>query len=291
VPIAVIAFDFDPLLRLFDALVVRWQTIGLAAVIVATLVVAGLLARRNGLRADDLLYITVASVAGAVLAGRIGYGLIHLDVFGQDPLKLLDPSAGGLDLALGVVGGVVAGAYVAWLLGGSVHRWAHLAALPLLVAIGAGKLSMVLGGSGQGLPVDLDTATAYLGPGPWGSLAPALPSHPAQAYEGIATLGWTVVLVVVLAVAANRWRDGRALPLAIAGWALLRVVVSTTWRDPPLVGPLGAAGLLTAVVGVGAAAVFVALVARAWIDQRGGGRTGPGEPEPEWPDPGSRPTF
>ena len=41
VPIAVIAFDFDPLLRLSDDLVVRWQTLALAAVIAACLVVAG----------------------------------------------------------------------------------------------------------------------------------------------------------------------------------------------------------------------------------------------------------
>jgi prolipoprotein diacylglyceryltransferase len=291
VPIAVIAFDFDPLLRLFDAFVVRWQTLGLAAVIVACLVVSGLSARRHGLRADDLLYITVAGVAGAVLAGRIGYGLIHLDAFGPDPLKLVDPAAGGLDLALGVVGGVLAGAYVAWLLGGPVDRWAWLAALPILVGIGAGKLSMVLGGSGQGLPIDLGTATAYLGPGPWGSLAPALPSHPSQAYEGIATLSWAVMLIVVLVIAADRWRDGRVLPLALAGWALLRVVISTTWRDPVLVGPLGAAGLLTAAVGIGAGAVFVALVIRHRSAQRGGIGEGSDGPAPVWPDPESRPPF
>ena len=35
VPIAVIAFDFDPLLRLAEGLVVRWQTLALAAAIAA----------------------------------------------------------------------------------------------------------------------------------------------------------------------------------------------------------------------------------------------------------------
>ena len=60
-PIAVIAFDFDPLLRLGDDLVVRWQTVALAALIAACLVVAGVLARRASLRPDDLLYIVVGA--------------------------------------------------------------------------------------------------------------------------------------------------------------------------------------------------------------------------------------
>ena len=46
VPIAAIAFDFDPLLRLGDGLVVRWQTVALAAVLAACLIAAGVLARR-----------------------------------------------------------------------------------------------------------------------------------------------------------------------------------------------------------------------------------------------------
>jgi hypothetical protein len=47
VPIALIAFDFDPLIRLGDAIVVRWQTVALAVVIAAVLVVAGLMAVRR----------------------------------------------------------------------------------------------------------------------------------------------------------------------------------------------------------------------------------------------------
>ena len=69
-----------------------------------------------------------------------------------------------------MVGGFLTGCYVASLLGASIGRWLHLAAAPVLFALGAGKLTMVLTGSGQGLPSLGDWATAYLGPGPWGSL-------------------------------------------------------------------------------------------------------------------------
>ena len=83
-PIALIAFDFDPLLRLADGLAMRWQTVALVAVISGGLVVAGLIARREGLRRDDLLFIAVAVVPGAVVGGRLGYVLLHLDYYGAN---------------------------------------------------------------------------------------------------------------------------------------------------------------------------------------------------------------
>ena len=118
--------------------------------------------------------------------------------------------------------------------------------LPLLFALGAGKLTMVLGGAGQGQPSGAAWATAYLGPGPWSSLAPALPSHPSQAYEGIATLVVLVLAVSVLAGPGPRLglADGRALFLGVGAWALVRAVASLTWRDPAVVGPLNAGSLI-----------------------------------------------
>ena len=139
-----------------------------------------------------------------------------------DPGVLIDPSVGGLDLGLAVVGGTLSGSYVASLLGAPLGRWLHLAAAPALFVIGAGKLSMVLTGAGQGTPSDERWATAYAGPGPWGSVAPAIPSNPSQAYEGIATLAILAVLAVLLMVGAFRRRDGRLFYLAIGLWALAR---------------------------------------------------------------------
>jgi len=54
VPIAVITFDFDPVLDLGDV-TIRWQTVALAATIFVALCIAAAFARRTRLRADDLL--------------------------------------------------------------------------------------------------------------------------------------------------------------------------------------------------------------------------------------------
>lgn len=258
VPIAAIGFDFDPLLRLVDALVVRWQTIALAVVVASALVVAGVQARRAGLRADDLLFIAIGIVPGAVLGARLGYGLLHVDYFAPDPLALLDPAAGGLELGLGVAGGLLTAWYVARLLEAPLGPWLQVMSLPVLFTLGAGKLTMVLGGGGQGQPTDAAWATAYLGPGPWGSLAPALPSHPSQAYEGIATLAVLVVFVLLLAVGGlvARRDDGRVFFLGLGAWAAVRAAASLTWRDPAVIGPLNAGSVIAlTLVGVCAAAV------------------------------------
>ena len=134
-----------------------------------------------------------ASVPGAVIGGRLGYVLLHLDYYTANADGHHGPGAG------------VAGA-------GARRARGHALSVvrcrppgcpdrPLAACRDAAAPVRARGwqaghgpdGSGQGQPSDLSWATAYPGAGPWGSLAPALPSHPAQVYEGIATL---VILVV-----------------------------------------------------------------------------------------------
>lgn len=287
VPPALIVFEFDPLLRLMDGFAVRWETIALAVVLAACLAAAGVAARRTGLRADDLLYIAIGAVPGAVVAGRLGYAFLVPEAFASGPAGLVDPSIGGMELGLGVVGGIATGSLVAALLGAPVGRWAHLLAVPLLVAIAGGKAAMALGGSGQGALSDAAWSTAYLGPGPWGSLAPDLASHPAQLYEALAS---TVAIAgVVLATAAGAFgaRDGSRLLVAVAAWAAVRAAVSASWRDPSIVGGLPAGGVLALAIAIGA--VVAALLVGVWLPRRI--RTRAAATEPDWPDPEARPRF
>jgi prolipoprotein diacylglyceryltransferase len=213
----VIELAFDPIAEIGDWHV-RLQTIGLAAVILVALLLAARIARvtpvdvahdadaldpasgvPNHLRRDDLLYIAVAALPGAVVGGRIGYVLLHLPYYTASPGAIVDVGQGGYQLSLAVLGGTLSGAAVATLLDAPVRRWMYALILPLLFALAGGKLAMVLGGDGQGVPWDGGWATAYLGAGPWLSLAPAVPSHPSQAYEALATIGVIAVLGAILA--------------------------------------------------------------------------------------------
>lgn len=261
-PTAVIAFEFDPLLRLADG-VVRWETVAIAVSLFVALAIAGVAARRARLRVDDLLFVVLGIVPGAVVGGRLGYVLLHPGFFLAEPGRILDPGVGSLELTLAVVGGALTGSLVAVLLDGRPGPWLRIAALPTLLALSLGKLATVIGGTGQGLPTSGEPATAYLGPGPWGSLGPEIPSIPSQALEALAA---AVVLGIVMALGVARpmrLRDGRVFLVGLVLWALARALVATTWRDALVVGPLRAEQVIDLVVAAGAAALVSMLTMRA----------------------------
>lgn len=258
--LALIEIGFDPFLRLGE-LAVRWQTIGITFALLAAFALAALMAERWTLRLGDLVLIVAAIVPGAVIGGRLVHALAYLDAYAAQPVKILDPSVGSLSLLGAVLGGLLSGAYVARLLGVPVRRWADLAAVPMLLAIGLGKFAQFLGGSGQGLPFDGPLAVAFVGAGPWVSANPEVPSHPSQMLEAL----W--MLIGIPLVLLRAWLDRSAdRPAAQGGlfvgalsWFLVgRVLIGFTWRDEATVGPLNAEQAL-ALAFLAAVALIVAL--------------------------------
>ncbi len=236
-----LTLSFDPLFVLNDTASVRVETIGLALVLFVALLLAARGAstsRVEGLRLDDLVFMVVGAVPGAILGGRLGYVLDHLDYYRANPNAMLDPGQGSLTLTLAVPLGLLTGAIVARLLRAPMGPWMSTLTPPLLFALAAGKLVGVLGASGQGLPTDVSWATAYAGPGPWGSLAADVPSHPSQVYEAI-LVGVVVVIVAILArTPLLRRVEGSTLFVALGLWAAARFTAASTWRDPVVLGPL-----------------------------------------------------
>jgi phosphatidylglycerol:prolipoprotein diacylglycerol transferase len=279
---AVINLAFDPVVSIGD-LEIRAQTLLLALIMLAGLLLAariGHMTPQPGpyvppppLRLDDIPFIVLGAVPGAVIGGRLEYVLVHLDYYLTNPAAIVDPGQGSLGLALAVVGGTLGGIVIARLVGAPAGRWMHASVLPVLFVLAAGKLSSVLAGEGQGLPSDLVWAMGYAGPGPWGSLAPEVASHPSQVYEAIAT---TLVLVLVglgLRLGAFGRRDGAALLTGVALWGIGRGVVAFTWRDAAVVGPFRAEHVVLAVVVVGCLGGFLRLRREAGSPLVGRGRT------------------
>jgi phosphatidylglycerol:prolipoprotein diacylglycerol transferase len=276
--LAAIIFDFDPYLHIGER-AIRWETLAIASAVLTGIVVAALLAGRTPgraqwigeeelpeeeregpwhLRRDDLLFILLGAVPGAVILGRVGYGLLHLDYYGAGWRMLLDPGQGSMELTLAVVGGTLTGLYVAALLDVPIGRWMQVAIVPLLLVLGLGKAAQALGGSGQGTAVDVAWATAFLPPGPWGSPGAEIPAHPSQLYE--AAMVAVVLLVVVLLgrFTPLRRADGRLYLVGIGLWALGRGFVASTWRDPDAVGPLSAEQVIDLAVGATTLGIAVA---------------------------------
>ena len=278
---ALFTFGFDASVHLGD-FVLRWQTLGTAVAVLAGLAWCALIAGRTPafgrwmrerpddvdgsggiwhMRRDDLLFIVLGVLPGAVVLGRVGYGLLHADWYAPDWRQLLDPATGSVELTGAVVGGTLTGIYVAALLDAPVGRWLQVAIRPLLLVLALGKAAEVLGGEGQGL-LQVGTGgfvTAYAGVGPWGSPSAALPAIPSQLLEaGMAAL--VLVLVTLLGWRTGlRRADGRLFAVGLAAWALGRALVATTWRDEAVLGPLKAEQLIClAVAGVALLATLAA---------------------------------
>lgn len=269
---AVITFEFDPLIY-FGDVSVRLQTLAVVAVAFGALLLLVRIAQRTpaaspyvpppNLRAAELPFLILGMIPGAVLGGRLDYVLSHVDYYVAHPLAILDPTQGALGLGLAVPGAILGAMFIADLMGAQVDRWMHAATLPTLLALGLGKLTGVLAAEGQGAPSDLPWATAYIGDGPWSSLAAYLPSHPSQVYEAVISL---VVLAVMAFALSRRWvtrRDGSALLIATALWAGGRALVVSTWRDPQVLGPLRAEQLILGLLIAGIVAIAWRLRTRA----------------------------
>ena len=304
---ATIILGFDPLVRFGDS-GVRLDTLALAGVILIALGIAALIAGRTAvhdphapawatsielhLRRDDLLFIVLGVIPGAVIGGRLGYVLIHLDYYSANPASILDPNQGSLELGLAVLAGAVTGGHVCRLLDARLRLWLHAATVPAFVAIALGELSRVLGGGGQGSASDAPWAIAYTGPGPWETLVPGTPAHPAQVYDALAAAVALVAVGVLLRLGAFRARDGSAFFVGLLVWALGRCLVTFTWRDDAVVGAFRAGGLIA--LGVSAAALAGIVLTRFAASR--GRRQAHGHPPspestPEWPDPATRPPF
>jgi prolipoprotein diacylglyceryltransferase len=236
---AIVELSFDPFVRV-GGLVIAWRSIGLSLVIVAALAVF----TRRSLRAgaaplDDIVYIVLGTVPGAVLGGRIAHGLSFPDAYLAQPGSLLDLGRGSMSLLGAVLGGTVSAAYICRLLDRPVGRTLDTAAVSLLLAIGLGKLVELLGGGGQGSAFDGPWAVALTGAGPWRSPAAATPAHPSQVYEGLWTLAGVPLLVWAFRRdAGHAAGTGKRFAAALAWWLVGRFLVGFTWRDDRIVGPL-----------------------------------------------------
>ncbi len=320
----VIRFDFDPTIAPFG-LTVRVETLALAAVVFVVLVLAALGAGRmrsrsqanpDGsakdavrLRRDDLILIAFGAVPGAVVGGRVDYGLVHYDYFSVDPSRLLDPGQGGLALSLAVVLGTVTALAVARLLAAPISRWLHVASVPMLVGLGLGKLAMVLGADGQGQFSGAGWATAYLRSGPWQSANASDPALASQALEGsLILLAAVAILVVpfVLRPRLRRWRmvvrpglaprrewrllsGYRRFLTALGLWSVARFAAAFTWRDALVAGPLRAEQVVLLFVFAACAVIFAVGGLWEWrrarAAKRAAGRAGQAPGGADLPEP------
>ena len=120
-----------------------------------------------------------------------------------------------------MIGGALTAGYLCRQLGGSVGAWADAAVVPLLLAIGVGKVAMLLGGAGQGLAGDGRGGAAFAGHGPWAARTRPTAAYPTQLLEGVWALLGIPVLLLLERRPARRAAPGEgscSSPASPGGW-------------------------------------------------------------------------
>ena len=238
---------------------VRLETIALAVVVLVALIAAVRIARTtpldvrrsagdrlppdgepNHLRADDLLFIAVAAIPGAVAGGPDRLHLLHLDYYTGQSRRDLRHQPGRLRT-------------VACRRRRHAHRRdrgraPRRARRPLDARAdraaaartgGRARRAMVLGGDGQGRPVGRAPGDGLPRPGSVGfARAGRCRRIRRRRTRRVATVIVILLLSDLLTLGRFERRAGGAFLLGIAMWSVARAIVATTWRDPAVVGPL-----------------------------------------------------
>ncbi len=178
--------------------------------------------------ADDLFfYCTI----GIILGGRLGYATFYAPELWADPGELLKLWNGGMSFHGGLIGVVLAIAWIAWRGKLNFLRLCDYIAVCVPFGLLFGRLANFVNGElwgrvsgGGGEP-----------PVPWAMVFPdggPLPRHPSQLYEaGLEGLVLMVLLLLLFWKTRARWRTGLLVGVFTLGYGLSRFTVEY-FREP-----------------------------------------------------------
>jgi len=175
--------------------------------------------------ADDLFFY---ATIGIILGGRIGYVLFYnFSQYLSQPLDIFKLWEGGMSFHGGLIGTVLAIAWVSWRGGIPFLRTCDYLATCVPFGLLFGRLANFVNGELWGRVAESGVPWAMVFPGG----GPA-PRHPSQLYEALLEgLVLAVVLLVVFWKTRARWRPGLLVGLFTLGYGLSRFVVEW-YREP-----------------------------------------------------------
>ena len=219
----------------------------------AALVAGWLLQReliRRGRDPEPAFSLAIAALVGGFVGAKLYY---LLEAAAGGGIRMHDLGGSGFTWYGGLIGGALAVVLVARRHGIGAGPMAGMAAIPLAVAYGIGRLGCLLAGDGTyGTPTDLPWGMAF----PNGTMPTTVQVHPAPLYEALA----------VFAIAGLLWRlRDRLSPVALFGvfsvlFGLERLLVEFVRLNDEVLAGLTAPQLWS----VGLMVVGGALLVRQW---------------------------
>lgn len=172
--------------------------------------------------ADDLFFYCTL---GVILGGRLGYAIFYQPDLWENPLDVLKLWEGGMSFHGGLVGVLIAIAFVAWRGGLSFLRVCDYVAVNVPMGYMLGRLANFVNGELWGRATDVS----------WGMVFPTggeIVRHPSQLYQ--ATFEGLLMLIVMMALfwlTRARYRPGLLVGIFTTGMAIGRFV-NEFFREP-----------------------------------------------------------
>jgi phosphatidylglycerol:prolipoprotein diacylglycerol transferase len=221
--------QFDPIAVSVGPLAVRWYGLMYLAGFVAFL----WLGRRraavqpwhnmNAQDIDDLLFY---GVLGVIVGGRLGEVLFYEPLkYLAAPLEVFKVWKGGMSFHGGLIGVIVAMAWLARSRGRSFFEVADVVAPCVPTGLLAGRIGNFINGELWGRPAPADL--------PWAMVFPqagdALPRHPSQLYQGLSE--GLLLFVILWAFSARQRAVGAVSGMFLVGYGALRFAAEY-FREP-----------------------------------------------------------
>lgn len=233
----------DPVFFRLGHLEFRWYGLMYILGFIAAYFIVRRAANRRGLALtqDDVADVIFSLAIGVILGGRLGYILFYnLSYYLSHPLKLFAVWEGGMSFHGGLLGVILAGAYVARQKKIGFPLLADICAPAAPVGLGLGRLGNFINGELYGRVTDV----------PWGIIFPGgggVPRHPSQLYEAV--LEGPVLFLILMVVGRRERPAGVVFWTFIAFYGLFRFLVEF-FREPDaqlglLAGPFSMGQLLS----------------------------------------------
>lgn len=172
--------------------------------------------------ADDLFFYCTL---GIIIGGRLGYATFYAPELWSNPGDLVKLWEGGMSFHGGLIGVLIAIAFVSWRGGVSFLRVCDYIAVNVPFGMLFGRIANFINGELWGRPADVPWAMVFPGAGP-------MPRHPSQLYEAaLEGLLLAIVLLIMFWKTRARWRPGLLVGVFATGIALGRFTVEF-FREP-----------------------------------------------------------
>ncbi len=217
--------SIDPIILNVGHFALRWYSLILLTAIGVGVWLTARESERKGFKKEDIYDAAVWIVIGGVIGARLFHVLDHWsDEYAADPVRAFYLWEGGLAIWGAMVGGMIAGALIAWRRNWRFPRLLDAAAPGLVLAQAIGRIACVITGDAMGKPTDGPFGFAYTSPN---AVVPQLGVYytPMPLYELVINLG---IFAALWQLRKRNWPDGKLFLVYLTLYSLERFFLAFT---------------------------------------------------------------